>query len=280
MNHLPENHSGATSDAHLVELWLAGRPESTQAVYKPVAVEFLGFLGSKGLQEATVADVIRWTEMVPGADVTRSRKVSTVKSLLSFAHRTGYTLFNVGLPLRVPRPKDTLHERILEVQDIHAVIRTATAGRDQILARFLYASGARISEAVGLRFSDVRGNRVTLNGKGRKTRTVLLPEQITAELRSLRWARDEDTAFVFKSYRGRQLNPRNARQIVSDLAEEAGVKMSPHWFRHAHASHAVDNGVPLHVLQNGLGHKNLATTSRYVHARPTDGASRYLEIPL
>ncbi len=279
MNHLPENYSGATSDAHLVELWLAGRPETTQAVYKPVVVEFLGFIG-KGLQEATVADVIRWSEMLTGADVTRSRKVSTVKSLLSFAHRTGYTLFNVGLPLRVPRAKDTLQERILEVHDVHAVIRTATSGRDQILVRFLYTTGARISEAVGVRFSDLRGNRITLNGKGKKTRTLLIPELIANELRSLRWSKDPDTAFVFKSFRGRQLNPRNARQIVSTVAEEVGVKMSPHWFRHAHASHALDNGVPLHVLQNGLGHKNLATTSRYVHARPTDSASRYLEIPL
>jgi len=279
VNHLPENYSGATSDAHLLELWLAGRPESTQAVYKPVAVEFLGFIG-KGLQEATVADVIRWSEALPGKDVTRGRKVSTVKSLLSFAHRTGYTLFNVGLPLRVPRAKDTLHERILEAPQVHAVIREATAGRDQILARFLYATGARISEAVGIRFSDIKGNRVTLNGKGKKTRTLLVPPQIVEQLLSLRWKKDLDTAFVFKSFRGRQLDPRNARQIVGEAASEAGVEMSPHWFRHAHASHAVDNGVPVHVLQRGLGHKNIATTSRYLHARPTDSVSNYLEIPL
>jgi integrase/recombinase XerD len=279
MNHLPENHSGATSDAHLIELWLAGRPESTQGVYRPVADEFLGFLG-KSLQEATVADVVRWSEMLPGSEATRSRKVSTLKSLLSYAHRTGYTLFNVGLPLRVPRPRNKLHERILEPAGVHAIIREATTGRDQILVRFLYASGARIAEVVQLRFQDIRGNRVTLNGKGRKTRTVIVPGPIAEELRSLRGARDLDTSFIFRSFRGRQLDVRNARQIVSDAAGDAGFDVSPHWFRHAHASHALDNGAPIHLVAAGLGHANIATTSQYLHARPNDGASRFLEIPL
>lgn len=279
MNHLPENISGATSDSHLIELWLSGRPESTRTVYKPVADEFLGFIG-KTLQEITVADVVRWSEALPGSEATRARKVSTVKSLLTYAHRTGYVLFNVGLPLRVPRPKNTLHERILEVDSIHTVIREATAGRDRILLRFLYTSGARITETVELRFKDVRGDRVTFHGKGKKTRTVKIPMPIADELRSLRWSKDTDDAFVFKSFRGKQLLARNARQIVSEAAGEADVRMSPHWFRHAHASHALDNGAPPHLVQASLGHKNLATTSQYCHARPNDGASRFLEIPL
>lgn len=278
MNSLPENHSGAETDEQLIGLWLSGRPESTQSVYRPVVGEFLGFIG-KGLQEATVADLARWAEALPGSDATRSRKVSTVKSLLGYAHRTGYTLFNVGLPIQCPRPLNKLHEKILEPTSIHEIIRSAEAGRNQALTRFLYASGARVSEACGLQFADIRGNRVTLQGKGRKTRTVIIPMEIADELRALRQKGDTDQSPVFKSFRGRPLLPRNARQLINKAADEAGYEISPHWFRHAHASHALDNGAPIHLVQQGLGHTNVATTSRYLHARPNDGASRFLEIP-
>jgi integrase/recombinase XerD len=278
MVHLPENHSGATSDAHLIDLWLSGRPESTQSVYRPVVDEFFGFVG-KALQEVLVADLVRWMQALPGSEATRYRKVSTVKSLLTYAHRTGYTLFNVGLPIQCPRPLNRLHEKILEPQGVQEVIRKAGAGRDQILTRFLYATGARISEACKLRFTDIRGNRVSFFGKGRKTRTVLVPQSIADELQSLRRKGDTDHSPVFKSFTGKPLLPRNARQVIGKAADEAALTMSPHWLRHSHASHALDNGAPIHVVQQGLGHENVATTSRYLHARPTDGASRYLEIP-
>lgn len=278
MNHLPENHSGAQTDPQLVDLWLSGRPASTQSVYRPVAQDFLAFI-KKGLQETTVADAVRWAELVPGSEATRFRKISTIKSLLSYAHRTGYTLFNVGLILQCPRARQKLHERILDVPAVHQVIGAAQEGRDQILVRFLYASGARITEACRLRFSDIRGRRVTLDGKGRKNRTILLPEAIVQELLSLRWSKDADDSHVFKSVRGRALLPRNARQIVGWAADDVGLRMSPHWLRHSHASHALDNGAPIHLVQQGLGHQNVATTSAYLHARPNDGASRFLEIP-
>lgn len=277
MNHLLENYSGATSDAHLVDLWLSGRPESTQGVYRPVVTEFLGFIG-KGLQEALVADLVRWAEFLPGSEATRYRKISTVKSLLTYAHRTGYTLFNIGLPVQCPRPFNKLHEKILEPQGVQAVIQAATAGRDRILTRFLYATGARISEACALRFKDLRGARVSFFGKGRKTRTVIIPAQLAVELQSLRFKTDTDHSPVFKSFRGKALLPRNARQVIGHAADEALLEMSPHWLRHSHASHALDNGAPIHVVQQGLGHENVSTTSLYLHANPNDGASRYLDV--
>ncbi len=279
MNHLPENYSGASTDDQLIELWLSGRPESTQSVYRPVVAEFLTLV-QKGLQEATVADLVRFSETIVGSEATRYRKVSTLKSLFSYGHRTGYLMFNIGLPIRCPRPQNKLHEKILEPSGVQSVIQAATAGRDRILTRFLYASGARISEACELRFTDLRGNRVSFFGKGRKTRTVLIPDAIAADLRSLRRKGDTDQSHIFKSFSGKPLLPRNARQVIGKAADEAALEMSPHWLRHSHASHALDNGAPIHLVQQGLGHENVATTSQYLHARPNDGASRFLEIPV
>jgi len=277
MNHLPENHSGATSDEQLMKLWLSGRPLSSVIAYKPVAMAFLMELPD-GLQGATVAQVMAWAETLNGKPATIARKISTIKSLLSFGYRTGYLVFNVGRILRTPKIPDNLNEKILEEDAVGGLIGIADLGRDKILIRFLYASGARIAEAVRIRFKDLNDFRVTLQGKGTRTRTLMLPSTIADELRTLRRNNEVDEAPVFKSYRGKQLTARDARRIVTDTGKKAGLKLWPHLLRHAHASHSLDAGCPLTLISNSLGHRNIATTSRYLHARPNDGSSRFLRL--
>jgi integrase/recombinase XerD len=69
------------------------------------------------------------------------------------------------------------------------------------------------------------------------------------------------------------------RALLARHAKRAGLRrVSPHCFRHAHASHALDNGAPVHIVQATLGHASLATTSRYVHAKPMDSAGMYLRL--
>jgi integrase/recombinase XerD len=69
-------------------------------------------------------------------------------------------------------------------------------------------------------------------------------------------------------------------RIVRKAAERAGIELpvSPHWFRHAHASHALDRGAPIHLVQATLGHASITTTGRYLHARPSDSSSRFLPL--
>lgn len=277
---LREDYSGARSDDHLVELWLTGRPPTTQRVYRLAVKSFFRFLAAKaqGIQDTTVADLVEWIETLTGAPRTQARMVSTIKSLLTFAHRTGYTVFNVGRALRCPKIPDDLHERIMEESDVRALFGAAREGQERIFLRFLYASGARVSEACGVRFKDVVANRVTLmRGKGGKSRTVVVPEAVADALRSLR-GDDEDDSMVFRCKWGTPLQPRTAQMMLKRIAKRAEHEATPHYFRHAHATHALDHGAPIHVVQRCLGHKNVSTTSRYLHARPTDGASQFLQI--
>jgi len=277
MNHLPQNLSGATSDEQLLDLWLSGRPPASKTAYRPVALKFLQELPN-GLQGATATQVLGWAESLNGMPATVARKISTIKSLLSFGHRTGYLVFNIGLILKAPKVPDTLNERIIEEEGVEQVINAADHGRNKTLIRFLYASGVRIAEAVGLRFKDLQDFRVTVHGKGRRTRTIMLPSTIADELRALRKKQDKDDAPIFKSLRGRQLSTRDARRIVKRTGLEAGVKAWPHLFRHCHASHAMQSGASLILISKTLGHQNIATTSRYLHARPQDGSSRFLRL--
>ena len=268
--------SGAASDIDLVQLWLAGRPASTRAKYEPVVVEFLRAV-EVGVKALTASHVIEWSESLQGADATRARLVSTVKSLLSFAWRTGYTGVNVGRILRCVKVTNRLHEKFIEEEQVMGLLAECAEGRDKLFVQLLYTGGLRIAEAVGLRFIDLstRGH-VSVVGKGQKGRTVLVPQSVINGLLALKGAQDGPTSKVFKSYRGKPLGVRDARDIVYKAADEAGVKLSPHWLRHAHASHALDHGCPIHLLQKSLGHANVATTSVYLHARPGTGASQYL----
>ena len=86
---------------------------------------------------------------------------------------------------------------------------------------------------------------------------------------------------VFRSRKGRKaLSLRQVERIVQAAARRAGVELpvSPHWLRHAHASHALDRGAPIHLVQATLGHASVATTGRYLHARPTESSAKYLAV--
>lgn len=275
--------SGARDDSHLVSLWLAQRPESTRRVYEPVADDFRVALKGQSLREVNAATVIAWAEQLGGEPATRARKVSTVKSLLTFAWRTGYAVHNVGRVLRCVKVPSKVHERILEEPEMRALFTAASPGRDRAFLRLMYASGARVSELCKLRWVDLaQPGRVTVLGKGQKRRTLVLPEHVRAEVLALRPQGVSHEAPVFTSKRrpGRALDPREARQIVYRTRERASQdrRVSPHWLRHSHATHALDHGAPIHLVQQSLGHANVSTTSVYLHVRPNRGSAEYLDL--
>ena len=148
-----------------------------------------------------------------------------------------------------------------------------------------YFGGLRVSELVGLACGQVIRRdsgeaQLSIVGKGDKAREVLIPAEIAARLLASRG--DAPTsAPVFASVRrpGQPLTERAVNYIVKDAAERAGVNpaASVHWLRHAHASHAIDNGAPITLVSATLGHADLKTTSVYAHARPGESSGRYLK---
>jgi integrase/recombinase XerD len=149
------------------------------------------------------------------------------------------------------------------------------------MLKLLYLSGMRVSELCRLAWRDVQsdtnGVYITVFGKGGKTRTILLDNHIYKDLVFIRDNGGPDDP-VFRSHKGSFLDPSQVWRIVRSAAKRAGigVDVSPHWFRHAHASHALERGCPIHLVQATLGHASVATTGRYLHARPNDSSSLYL----
>ncbi len=271
----------AHDDETMLRLWLDGKAGHTQRAYAADAGAFLAHVG-RPLRTVTVGDVQAFGATIAHqSPTTRARKLGSVKSLLSFAHRLGYVPFNVGAPVRLPAIKETLNERIIVEADVHRLLALEADPRNHALLRLLYVAGLRISEACGLRWRDLTprddAGQVTVFGKGGKTGIVLLPAPVWREVGALRDGADAD-APVFLSGKGAHLSTVQVHRIVKAAAARAGLSaaVSAHWLRHAHGSHSLDRGAPISLVQATLRHASVATTGRYLHARPNDSSARYL----
>jgi integrase/recombinase XerD len=155
--------------------------------------------------------------------------------------------------------------------------------RNRVLLSVLYAAGLRVSEACGLRWRNLqaRGNagQILIHGKGGRTRAVFLPPGVWGQLAPLKGTAGLD-APVLASRSGKLLERSRVTRIVREASQRAGIaaNVSTHWLRHAHASHALDRGAPIHLVQATLGHRSVATTSRYLHARPGESSAAYVAV--
>lgn len=272
--------SGAASDAHLIELWLSSQSsDHTRRAYAADVQALLQATGGTALSALTVAQLEGWKQrMAQGRPpASANRRLTAVKSLLSYGHKTGYLLFNVGAAVQALPAPDRLSERILTEGETLTLLATAQTVKVQAVLFTLYYMALRVSELCGLQWQDLHLEAAvpvaTIHGKGHKTRHVALPDCLAAVLRSLkadsRYTADRDPVFATRT--GKAIQAHQVRRHVATAARQAGLAakgVSPHWLRHAHASHALDRGAGVHEVQGTLGHASLATTSRYVHLRP------------
>lgn len=273
------------SDSELIDLWLHDKTLNTVDAYRRDVEEFRWFLEDKPLNHVVLNDLMLYSDALTKtgrAPATVNRKLSAVKSLLSYGVMIGYLPLNAGAAFKLPKLDDALAERILSESQVLRLIDAAKVGRDRTLLRFLYESGCRVSELVGLTWKNLTrrddAGQVRILGKGNKTRVVLLTPQLWADLMALRGKASLSDPVFRSQHSGGKLCRSDVNDLVTRVAKKAGIpgNVSPHWLRHAHASHSLERGAPIHLVQATLGHSNLQTTGRYLHARPTDSSARYL----
>jgi integrase/recombinase XerD len=271
------------SDSNLIEMWLHGKSPHSERAYRGDIDCFLELI-QKPLRALTLGDVQGFVDSQRKyKSATQNRRVSAVKSLLTFGHKVGYLPFNPGAPVDAPKVKNTLAERILSESEVLTMIALEKSDRNRLLLRFLYYSGARVSEVSGLKWRDLKPaadgcGTVTLFGKGEKTRAAMLPASLWKDLQAHRGEAGRDEA-VFQSRKGGEpLQPNQIRRIVAKAGERAKIEgnVSPHWLRHSHASHSLDRGAPVSLVASTLGHASVAVTSKYLHAKPNSSSGMYL----
>jgi len=273
----------AENDGDLLELWLHGRSIHTDLAYRKDALRFFQFV-RKPLAQVILRDFQDYVDSLHGAVASKRRTIACLKSLFSFGLKLGYLRFSVAAAVRSPKAMDTLAERILPEAKIQQMIALTPEGRDRMLLRLLYATGARVSTICAVKWRHVQVNgdsgQVTLFGKGGKTHAVVLPGSLWQDLVAFRGiAEDDSPVFVSRKHRG-HLDPSQVLRIVRAAAKRAGIKqnVSPHWFRHAHASHAIERGAGIHLVAATLNHSSIAITGKYLHAKPNESSAKYLAV--
>lgn len=285
MNRL-ETPTATTVFEQLLNLWLHGKSPRTQEYYRLYAKRFLQFVG-KPLHLVTFAEVQGFALFLEESGLaasTRRTVISAIRSLISFAHKSDVLPKNVGALVKLPDVSDTLNERLLSEFEVQSMIVLETNPRNRVILRLLYLAGLRVTELCQLKWKHLQRRKdrgqVTVLGKGSKTRSVLLPKSLWVELMQLRGDAASNEP-VFRSQNGNHeghLTRERVHQIVKAAAKKAGIhgNVSPHWLRHAHASHALERGAKIHLVADTLGHSSVAITGRYLHARPEESSSLYL----
>jgi integrase/recombinase XerD len=274
------------SDETIIRLFLHGRCDNTRSAYERDIAQFRKSV-SKPLRSLSLGDLQGYADTLEASALSassRHRKLTAVRSLLRFAHAVGYTSFDVGRPLRLPKFQDRLSERILSESDVQRMIGLEEHLRNRSILIALYGLGCRVTELCRLSVRDCHGRddgtgNITLYGKGSKTNVVFAPAPIWSIIEPLIVGRGQEDA-VFRSRHGKRLRRETVTRIVAAAAKRARIEkaVSAHWMRHAHASHAIDRGSPISLVTAQLSHSSCAVTSRYVHARVGDSSSRYLPL--
>jgi integrase/recombinase XerD len=274
-------------DDNLVSLWLGlFASPSTRDLYARTVRQFRA-AARKPLRLVSVADLQAWLQSQPHLSAsTRNVRMTALKSIYRFGMEIGYLSFNPTVPLRGVPMKQTRAERIMTEDEVQALLQAPISARNRAFLYLLYAAGLRVSESVSLRWRDVvaRDNgtvQITVFGKGGKTRAILVPETAAALLQ--RVSEPQPDHFIFHNPQDptKPLWRSQAHRIVKAAAKVAGINpaVSAHWMRHAHASHALDHGASLVLVQKTLGHSDVKTTSMYLHVRPGESSGLHLRFP-
>ena len=229
------------------------------------------------------------TKTMPLSAVSAARAVVAVRGLHRFAVSEGLTEIDVAQAVKPPTPSRRL-PKSLTIDEVLALLEGAGGDseadgpltlRNRALLELLYSTGARISEAVGLDVDDIdtHARSVLLRGKGGKHRLVPVgrPAVTALDVYLVRGRPDlarrgRGTPAIFLNARGGRLSRQSAWQVLQDSAERAGIKaaVSPHVLRHSFATHLLDGGADVRVVQELLGHASVTTTQIYtmvtVHA--------------
>jgi integrase/recombinase XerD len=293
-------------DAYLAHLAVErGLSANTLAAYRRDLDRYADFLASRGvaaLAEVGHADVAAFAEAVgngadgrtPLAPASAARVVVAVRGWHRFALAEAWTTDDPAIKVK-PRATPQRLPKAIPIHEVEALLDAAAVGdgsehgelvalRDRALLELLYATGARVSEAVGIDVDDIdkqeleglRVASVKLRGKGSKERVVPLGGMAVAALdaylvrsRTVLAKRGKGNPRVFLNSRGAPLSRQSAWAILQSAAERAGIgHVSPHTLRHSFATHLLAGGADVRVVQELLGHASVTTTQVYTRVTP------------
>lgn len=233
----------------------------------------------KEVQQQHIIDFLAFKKNQDYASASISRALIALKVFLRFLKREGSIPENVSLLLETPKVWQLIPD-ILSLEEMERLLsqpnpETRIGARDCAILEVLYASGLRVSELCQLQIRDVDETYLRIKGKGSKERLVPIGRKAIAAIDRYLAYRDgavaERQEALFIGQRNRPIHRISVWKLVKRYAHLAGVtkEIFPHTFRHSFATHLLDNGADLRVIQELLGHASINSTDRYTHVSCT-----------
>lgn len=259
-----------------------GLSSHTLEAYHRDTTYFLDFLKQtfsiknwNDVQEQHIIDFVAYKKELGHATSSLTRYLIAIKVFFRFLKREGITNQNCAIFLETPKLWQLIPE-VLSPEEIDLLFsqpntKTLTGARDRAILEVLYGTGIRVSELCQLKVNDVDDAFIRVQGKGGKERIVPIGSKaLTAVDHYLNFRDGEKYSqqlYLFVTNRGRPIHRIGVWMIVKNYAKQASIDkvISPHTFRHSFATHLLDNGADLRVIQELLGHANISSTDRYTH---------------
>ena len=262
-----------------------GQAKNTQDTYRRLLTQFGGFLQSRNVQrwgEATsqhITDYLLYQRKREMALNSILLELAAIRVFFRFLYANRFVPSNVAELIDRPKKFKSL-PKSLSMADVDKLLQWPSADdpravRDQAILEVMYASGLRVSELATLKLENINFESGFLRviGKGNKERIVPIGRQALTRLKLYmdrmrpKLVRPHTPSAIFLSNRGRQMNRATLWKLVSGCAKRAGIvkHVSPHMLRHSFATHLLENGADLRVIQEILGHADISTTQIYTH---------------
>lgn len=262
--------------------------EYTAKAYCSDILSYLIWLGDEGCEGADfskIRDYLHFMQKFDYKKTTLARKIASIRTFYKYLSREKKIDNNPAQNIISPKRPKSL-PKFLSMEEIEEIlnninISTPAGYRNRAILELLWASGMRVSELSNLNFGslNLENNEITVFGKGAKERIILITDRAKTYLQKyIDFARPlvakgydippiTDNSPVFINKTGYRLQTRMVRNVINEIVEkiELPKKVTPHMFRHSFATHLIENGADLRVVQELLGHASISNTQIYTH---------------
>lgn len=262
------------------EAWMKYHADKTIEGYSPLTLKMYGYqsnLLKSYIGEVAMKDIT--TDQLKAYLIERGRhlkpsslghRVRFIRSLFKWAHEEGFITKNPASKLKEPKTGKRI-PKFLSKHEIEYLREACETTFEKALFEFFYSTGCRIGEVAILNRDDIDfiGNSVIVLGKGDKEREVYFNVRCSIWLKKYLEERQDDESCLFVTQRNpkKRMSIDSLRYILKRISRRSGINKSihPHQLRHSYATHLINNGAPLEVIQSLLGHEKSETTRIYAH---------------
>lgn len=256
--------------------------------YKDDLYKFFEFNNKKDMKNVTEEDIMKYLKSLNDRDAKRasiSRKISTLKSFYKYLNFKKIISNNPTTYILYPKREKKLPNYI-EYNELESILKSSLEGKNKyranLIIELLYATGIRVSELVNIKISDIDFNEQSIRvmGKGSKERIVFFGDYALDAINNyINKERNSLSEWLFPNNKNNPLSTRSIELIIDKIMENVSIKskVSPHTLRHTFATHMLNSGCDIRVVQELLGHENLTTTEVYTHITNEELRNTYLK---